>query len=124
MAKRKMLFVVFTDDVCKLNHAFMYALDFSKKGHEVKLVLDGFSTKSIRNIADRESMFSKLFTEAMGKGIVAGACERSCHGCNEPESDRNVVQIAKDENIPLISGMNGHASITSYIDDGFELVVF
>lgn len=121
---RKILFVCFSDDGCKFNHVLMYCEELGEAGHDVKLILDGPATKMIASLNEKNSATAKKLKNLKDRGIFAGLCERASQGCSDPDSDRNVSNIAMNEGIPLISGMNGHASIRPYIDQGFELIVF
>jgi hypothetical protein len=121
MAKRKLLLVLFTNEPCKRNHAFMHAVDLSAHGHEVRILLEGDAT---RCLADREGRFGMLFDDAAAKGLVVGACKTAAVGCASTDPMRNMTSRAVEQGIPLLDGMDGHASITSYIDDGFELIIY
>ena len=116
---RKILFVVFTNDGCKRNHAFMYAADLARHGHQVKLVLEGEGTQALR---EREGRFGELFEEARKLGILAGACKAASAGCQDPA--RDVTRIAKELGLPLIDSLAGHAGLEPFVSDGYEVVVF
>jgi len=120
---RKMLFVVFTDDDCKLNHAFLYANDLKEKGHRVKIILEGVATKVVNKLEQEGSeYFKKLFGKALDNNLIAGACEKASSGCQTP--DISVMSIMKKNQISMLNQLNGHASISEYLDDGYELVIF
>jgi hypothetical protein len=114
-----MLFVVFTSDSCRRNHAFMWAIDLARHGHEVRVLLEGEGTGCLR---EREGRFGELFEEARGLGLIAGACEKASAGCKE--ESRSVTEIAKELGLPLIGTLGGHASVEPFVRDGFEMVVF
>jgi hypothetical protein len=116
---RKLLFIVFAEDSCRQNHALMYATDLSRKGHEVKLILEGAATRSVARLDD--PMFGRLFAEAKQLGLIAGACKKASGGCKP--GDPNVLQLAGDQTLSLLDGMQGHASIAEYVEGGYELVV-
>ena len=121
MTKRKLLFIVFTNDPCTRNHAFMHALDLAEKGHTARILLEGEAT---RCVAEQEGFFGNLFEAARDKDILLGACKTASGGCSTNDPSRNVVTLAEAQGIPLLEGMNGHASIAEYVDDGFEIVVY
>ncbi|MBN2718500.1 MAG: LarC family nickel insertion protein [Deltaproteobacteria bacterium] len=120
-SQRKFLLVVFTNEPCKRNHAFMHALDLSQHGHIVKLLIEGEATQCL---GEREGKFGELFALADQKGLIAGACKTAAHGCSTGDLSRNVVELAKQQNIQLISGMREHAAIGDYVSSGFELVTY
>lgn len=119
MTKRKILFVLFTADSCRRNHAFMWAVDLARHGHEIRLLLEGEGTQCLR---EREGRFGELFEEARGMGLIAGACEKASSGCKEESV--SVSEIAKQLKVPLIGTLHGHASIEPFVRDGFEIVIF
>jgi hypothetical protein len=121
---RKVLFVLFAEDVCRQNHALMYALDLRDKGHEVKLILEGSATRMVSALRDAESAGpGALLREARDKGILAGACGRASSGCASEDPARNVADVAEAAGVRLLSEMRGHASIEPFVRDGYELVV-
>jgi hypothetical protein len=117
---RKLLFIVFTNEACRRNHAFMYALSLTSEGHLVRIILDGEGTQSLRT---REGSFAKLFERAHLQGIVAGACKAASGSCKGDASE-NVTGIARELGIPLLDSMDGHAGITTFVADGYEIVTF
>ncbi|MBI5549502.1 MAG: hypothetical protein HY901_36915 [Deltaproteobacteria bacterium] len=117
--KRKLLFVVFTNDACRRNHAFMYAIDLARHGHEVRLILEGEGTRSVR---EREGRFGELFEEARGLGILAGACKTASAGCKD--EGRDVTTLVREAGLPLLDNLSGHAGIEPFVRDGYEVVTF
>jgi hypothetical protein len=116
---RKMLFVVFTNDACRRNHAFLYAIDLARHGHVVRLILEGDATQSLR---EREGRFGELFEEARGLGLLVGACKTATTGCRDPA--RDVTGLARELGLPLLDTLDGHAGIASFVGEGFEVVTF
>jgi hypothetical protein len=116
---RKLLFVLFTSDACRRNHAFMYAIDLARHGHTVRLILEGEATGSLR---EREGRFGELFDEARGLGLVVGACKTAAAGCADPA--RDVTALARDLGLPLIDSLDGHAGIEPFVSAGYEIVTF
>lgn len=121
---RKLLFLVFTDEACRQNHALLYATDLRSKGHDVKVILEGAATGSFRLLDDKESMFSRLFARAKDMGIIAGACKRASGGCATGREDRNVADIVEREGVQMLSDLEGHAGIEAFVRDGYEVIVF
>ncbi|MBN1534851.1 MAG: hypothetical protein JXA20_19425 [Spirochaetes bacterium] len=122
--KRKLLFVLFADDVCRQNHAFMYALDLHRQGHETRIIVEGPATRLFdERLGDRESKFYGLFAEAKELGLIAGACGAASAGCANRKDDVVISDLVSREGVNLLSGMYGHAGIGSYADQGYELVI-
>jgi len=120
--KRKLLFLVFTDDACRQNHAFMYALDLHKNGHDVRVIIEGAATKVMTELALPDSRTGQLLRKAHEAGLVAGACARASSGCASGDPERDVAEIARKNDIALLSDMDGHASIEPFVRDGYEVV--
>ena len=116
---RKILFVVFTNDGCKRNHAYLWAADLARHGHQVRIVIEGEATQSLR---EREGRFGELFEQARGLGLVAGVCKAASAGCQDPA--RDVTAIATGLGLKLLDGADGHASLEPFVSDGYEVVVF
>jgi predicted peroxiredoxin len=123
MPARKMLFVVFSGDACRQNHALMYALDLHAKGHEVKVVIEGEATRMMSEIGAPESRTGTLLRQACEARIVSGACARASAGCASDDPARNVTAVARSHGIGLLSELDGHASIEPFVREGYELVV-
>jgi hypothetical protein len=117
--KRKLLFVVFTNDACKRNHAFLYANDLARRGHDVRLIIEGDATQCL---LEREGLFDKLLEEARGLGILAGLCKTASAGCSDPS--RDVTRLAEESGIELLDTLDGHAGIASFVAEGYEIVTF
>jgi len=118
----KVLFVIFSDEPCRRNHAIRYALDLHHKGHVARIILEGAATGSMRELGDRGSDFSKLFWEAKDLGLVAGACRAASAGCGD--KNHSVLSIAQSNGIELLDAADWHASLEPFIRDGFQVVVF
>jgi hypothetical protein len=120
--KRKLLFVLFSDDSCRQNHAFMYALDLHKNGHDVQIIIEGAATQLLSEITDADSRTIQLLRETQKAGLVAGACERASSGCASGDPKRDVAEVAGLNGIALLSDMDGHAGIERFVRDGYEIV--
>lgn len=118
---RKLLFLVFTNDPCRRNHAFMYALDLHRQGHETKIILEGEGTQSLR---DRTGRFGELFAEAVEANVLVGACKTASGGCASDDPARSVAALAETAGLPLLDTMGGHAGIGPFVKDGYEIVTF
>lgn len=116
---RKLLFVVFTNDACKRNHAYLWAADLARQGHQVRIVIEGEATQSLR---EREGRFGELFEQARGMGLIAGCCKAASSGCSDPA--RDVAAIATGLGLKLLDGADGHASIAPFVGEGYEVVTF
>jgi hypothetical protein len=120
---RKILFVLFSEDACRQNHALLYALDLHEKGHEVKLILEGSATRMVSAMNLAESPPGALLRRARDAGILAGACGRASSGCASDDPARKVAELAEAAGVKLLRDLGGHASIEPFVRDGYELVM-
>lgn len=118
---RKLLFVVFSPDDCRIQHAFRYALDLVRHGHEVRVVLEGEATAKLR---EREGRFGDLLRAALTQNLVAGVCASAARGCASGDTARDVTGMAKELELPLLDDLEGHAGIEPFVREGFEVVTF
>jgi hypothetical protein len=124
MPGRKLLFVLFSDRVCQLHHALLYALDLTERGHTVQLIVEGEAIAATVRMDDGESRFSVLFRAARERGLVLGACRTAAGGCANEDPAARVSDVLAERGIPLLDGLDGHAGVGEYVDAGYELVVF
>lgn len=122
--KRKLLFLTFSDDACTQNHLFKYALDLHDAGHELKIILEGRATACLRRLGDSDPSFTALFDEAMTKKLIHGSCEKATGGCGHPKAKDDGIRLARERAVPLLSDLDGHAGIRSFVDEGYEIVIF
>jgi hypothetical protein len=122
MTARKLLFVVFSDDACRQNHALMYALDLHAKGYGVRVILEGAATRLVSTLGDRESRTGTLLRQARDAGLLAGACGRASSGCASDDPARKVADVAAAERVALLADMQGHAGIEPFVREGYEVV--
>lgn len=122
--KRKLLFLVFTNDVCKLYHAFIYSLDLKENGHKVKMILEGGSTKRIKELCENDGPFKKLLNGVKSEEILVGACKAASHGCGDSASSSIVSSWMTASDIPLLADLEGHAGIAYLVEQGYEVITF
>lgn len=119
---RKLLFAVFSEEACRQRHAFLYAIDLAKKGHEAKLLIEGPATRMFVDCLGKDEGFDQLYHEAKELGLIAGVCKTAAGGCRTP--DQNVTEVVRAEGLPLRDDCQQHAGIASFVDQGYEIVVF
>ncbi len=116
---RKLLFVVFSLDSCRRNHALLHALELADAGFAVRLIFEG---EAVRSLNERDGLFPELLAAAQARGLVAGVCQTAAAGCDDPTCDVRARAQALD--LPLLGTMRGHAGIADSVADGYEIVVY
>jgi hypothetical protein len=120
---RKLLFVLFRDDVCTANHVCLYALGLAERGHEVAFILEGSATALVAALDDPASALGRRLATLQARGILKGACRTAAHGCSKPDPGANVSARAEAAGLPLLGELEGHADIIPWLEQGYELVI-
>jgi predicted peroxiredoxin len=119
--QRKILFVLFAEDVCRQLHAFMYANDLHRKGYETKVVVEGMATRLLADLNKAPPRLQKAVAEAKAAGLIAGACLQASSGCGSPE-DRNVVEAIRSQGVGFLQDLENHAGIEPFLREGYEVI--
>jgi hypothetical protein len=113
----KVALFVFRGDFMCFIHVLLNSLDMHKKNYEVKIILEGESTKLVPELIDEKKPLKKMWDEVIEKGLVEGVCK----GC---ASKMGTIKDAEKQNLKLLGDMNGHPSISQYMDKGFRIITF
>jgi predicted peroxiredoxin len=119
--QRKILFVVFAEDVCRQLHAFMYATDLHRQGYQTRIIIEGMATRLLADLEHAPSRLQKAVADAKSAGLIAGACLQACSGCGSAE-DRNIVDAIRARGVEFLSDLDNHAGIEPFIREGYEVV--
>ena len=98
-------------------HVMLYALDFDKKGYEVKVVIEGSATKLISELAKPDAPFSKLYSQLKEKGLLTCICQ----ACSQK---MGTFEEAERQGLAIVGDMQGHPSIDKYLAEGYEIISF
>ena len=116
MEKKYCLFAFNGEMMCFV-HVLLNALDLHGKGYEVKMVLEGSTTKLIADFEKEDAPFRKMYLECIEKGLLDCVC-RACG------YQMGTLELAKKNNLPLCDDMNGHPSMERYLKLGYEIITF
>lgn len=109
---KKVLFYAMKGEKMCFQHILLNALDLHSSGEEVKIIFEGASVKLVA-LFEEES--HTLYNRAKEAGIIAGVC----FACSK-------VLGVYDQNLKsgltMLDDMSGHAGMTSYIKDGYEVI--
>lgn len=114
--KKIALFVFNGDPMCFI-HVLLNALDMDSKGHHARVVVEGAATKLLPDLAKTENPLHALWEKTRTAGLVAGVC-KACAG------KMGTLEAARDQGLELLADMNGHPSMSGFLEDGFEVVSF
>ena len=98
-------------------HALLNALDMKEKGYDIKLIIEGSATKQIRELAEPDKPFAKVYAKVKEAGLIDCVCQ----ACS---AQTGSLESAKEQGLPLCKEMSGHPSIARYIDAGYQVLVF
>jgi predicted peroxiredoxin len=119
--QRKILFILFAEDVCRQLHAFLYANDLHRKGYQIRIIVEGMATRLLADLEEAPPRLQKAVADAKTAGLIAGACLQASSGCGSAE-DRNIVDAIKARGVGFLSDLDNHAGIEPFIHEGYEVI--
>jgi hypothetical protein len=99
----------------RMANALTTAREFQENGDEIVVIFDGAGVKWIRELADSDHKYHRLFEEVR-EGVV-GACVY----CSRAYGVKEAVE---DAGIPFLDEFRRHPSIRTLIGSGHEVVTF
>lgn len=114
---KKVALLAYNGELMCFAHVMLYALDFDKKGYEVKVVIEGSATKLIEELDKDDAPFSKPYKQLKEKGLLTCICQ----ACSQK---MGTLEEAKRQEIPVVGDMQGHPSIDRFLEEGYEIVSF
>lgn len=119
---RKILFVLFAEDVCRQLHTFLYARDLHRKGYPTKIIVEGMATRLLADLEQAPPLLRQAVADASASGLIAGACRQASTGCGSAE-DRNIVAAVEARGVGLLGELDNHAGIEPYLREGYDVIV-
>lgn len=110
------LFVFNGDPMCFI-HVLLNALDMDNKGYTAEVVIEGAATRLIPDLAKADNPLHVLWEKAKAADLIAGAC-KACAG------KMGTLDAVKAEGLALLDDMNGHPSMSAYLEDGYKVISF
>jgi len=114
---KKVAIFAFNGEIMYFVHALLNILDMKEKNYDAKLIIEGSATKHIKELAEPDKPFAKIY----GKVKEAGLVDCVCQACS---TQTGSFESAKEQKLPLCKEMSGHPSIARYIEAGYEVLVF
>lgn len=109
--KKVVIFVFKGSQMCFI-HVLLNAKDMHEKGIDVKIVVEGEAVALLKNL---EETNNPLYNEVKEKELFHSVCL----ACSIKLS---VATYNKTTGIPLVGDMDGHVSMASFIEDGYEVI--
>lgn len=118
MAKTAVIILAGTEshaDVGRLVNGLETAKEFAETdGDEVELIFDGAGTEWIPKLEDEDSDHHQLYRSVRDAASVCDFCA-GAFGVDEAVDDAGVVRLDDHD---------GHPSIRSLVEDGYEVITF
>ena len=114
---RKIALLAYNGELTCFAHVMLYALDFDRRGYQVKVVLEGAATQLITELAQADRPFANLYSQLREKGLLFCICK----ACSQK---MGTIQEAEKQGLQIVGDMQGHPSIAGLVEDGFEILSF
>jgi hypothetical protein len=102
-------------DLGRLVNGLETAKEFAEaEGDEVAVVFDGAGTQWVPELEDPESDQHDLYRAVRDDAAVCDYCSRAF----------DVEDAVKDAGVVRLDDHDGHPSIRSFVEDGYEVVTF
>jgi len=97
-------------------HALLYTQELHEKNHEVQLLFDGGGTRWIDEFLKEDNPLAPLYRSLKSAGVIGGVCD---YCITAFDGDKEVV---KREGLTLIGDYQGHPSIATLIENGYQVI--
>jgi len=115
--KEKIALVAFNGEAMCFVHVLLNAVDMHKKGHQVKVIIEGSATKLVAQLNEASAPFAPLYTQVKQLGLIDCVC-MACAAKMES------LEAAQAQNLPIGNDMNGHPSLAAYMEQGYQIITF
>ncbi len=114
--KKIALFAFNGDPMCFV-HVLLNTIDMKDRGYEVALVIEGSATRLLLEITNEGHPLHDLFKKVKDLGLIDCVC-KAC------ANKMGTLETATEEGLPLCGPMSGHPSMASYMEEGYEILIF
>ncbi len=115
--KKVALFAYNGDSLCFI-HVLLHAFDMESKNYDVKIVIEGSACKLVKEFADNpDHPTAKLYEKAKKENLIGGVC-KAC------ANKLGALEAAQAQGLHLYDDMMGHPSITSFLEQGYQVFTF
>ena len=96
-------------------HVLLNALDLHEKGADVRIILEGEATGLVVDLKKPEHPLHKLYSRAKDLALIHAVC-RAC------AVKMGALQAAEEEGLAIADDMSGHAGMTPYLEQDYEII--
>ena len=114
--KKSAIFAFNGDPMCFV-HVLLNTLDMKAKGWDVRLIIEGNATKTVAGLADEKQPYHDLYTKVKDADLIDCVC-KAC------SAKMGVLEQVTGQGLYLSDEMQGHPSMSRYLDEGFDIITF
>ncbi|MHA1674756.1 MAG: DsrE family protein [Promethearchaeota archaeon] len=108
----------FRGDLMCFSHVLLNALHMRSMDYDVKIVIEGEATKLIKTFHDDpKTPFYGLYKKVKESDMISAVCQACA-------TKMGSFEAAEAERLPIVGDMNGHPSMTTYIEEGYKIITF
>ena len=111
----KIALFTFQGEMMCFGHALLNALDLHSRGKEVKLIIEGQSTKLLPDLYKASSLFHREFIQCVENGMIDAVC-KAC------SMKMGVLDFVIEKNLPLGDDLSGHPGIAPYLEKKYQIL--
>jgi len=116
MDKKFALFAFNGDPMCFI-HVILNALDLDKKGYEVKVIVEGSTTKLASQFEDKKNPLYEKYQELKNSTLI----DCFCKACSNKMGSLSEVEKL---GFNTCSELMGHPAMSKYIEEGYTIITF
>ena len=114
---KKVVLFAFNGEFMCFIHVLLNALDMNQKGYDVRIVIEGATTKLIPELATEGNPLFALYSSVKEKKLIDGVCRACSH-------KMATLKQAEAQGLRILDDMSGHPSMANYKEQGFEIIIF
>jgi hypothetical protein len=117
MTSEKTVIFAFRGNPMCFIHVLLNGLDLHEKGREGKIVIEGDAVTLIPEMKQPDHLLSSPYRKAKELGLIVAVC-RAC------STKLGVAKAVLEEGLPLVGDMANHPSMSSFLEEGYDIITF
>ena len=114
---KKIALFAFRGELMCFAHVLLNGIEYRQKDYDVKIVIEGQATGTIKEICEKNNPFYELYEKTKASRLI----DCVCMAC---ASKMDSLDTVKAEGLRLNNEMSGHPSMAAYSDQGYEIITF
>jgi hypothetical protein len=112
---KKIAMFAFSGEPACFAHVMLNAIEIHEKGHDVKVVIEGDSTKLLSLLRNETKLYADVYRRFKSHNLIDCVC-KACATRN------SVVPAIIEQGLRLVDDGSGHPSMNRYLEAGYEIV--